>query len=56
MVEQMQNAREAVTSAVNHLSEREAAFNEKDLWKAAAQNAQGGTSTDKLTEAIVTPR
>ncbi len=50
--EQMQNAREAVTSAVNHLSEREAAFNEKDLWKAAAQNAQGGTSTDKITEAI----
>lgn len=50
--EQMQSARDAVQSAVNHLTEREMAFSEKDLWKEAARFSQGSTNTGRLYEAI----
>jgi len=50
--EQMQAAREAVQSAINHLSEREQAFTDRDLWKESAKLAQGQTDTDKIASAI----
>jgi conjugative relaxase-like TrwC/TraI family protein len=49
---QIDAARDAVQSSMNHLTEREMAFSEKDLWKHAAQFAQGGTDTDKISQAI----
>lgn len=50
--EQMQSARDAVQSAINHLTEREMAFSEKDLWKEAARFSQGSANTGRLQEAI----
>ncbi|MEQ1674698.1 MAG: MobF family relaxase [Candidatus Nitrotoga sp.] len=48
-----QSARAAVLSAVNHLTEREQAFRERDLWKESARFSQGGTNTDRLEEAML---
>lgn len=48
-----QSARDAVLSAINHLTEREQAFRERDLWKEAARFSQGSTNTDRLDEAML---
>jgi len=50
--QEMQSARDAVASAINHLTEREQAFSDRDLWKEAAKFAQGQTDTDKIASAI----
>jgi len=43
---------EAVEKAVRHLYERESAWNEKDLWKAAATFSEGRASYSQLEQAV----
>lgn len=42
----------AVQGALNHLTEREMAFSEQDLWKAACKFSQGAVQIDRLAAAI----
>ncbi|EGQ61142.1 conjugative relaxase domain protein [Acidithiobacillus sp. GGI-221] len=45
-------AREAVGKAMSHITEREAAFKESELYKEAARFSQGGASLEELDRAV----
>lgn len=47
-----QNAASAVQSALNHLTERELAFSDKDLWKTAMEFSQGRADLQKIAVAV----
>ncbi len=49
---QQQFARDALQAAVDHLTEREQAFSEKELWKQTARFSQGSAGTAGLYEAV----
>lgn len=49
-----QSASEAVQAGINHLTEREMAFSDINLWKAVAKFSQGGANFDRLYEAVTT--
>ena len=50
--EQINCARDAIHASVNHLSEREAAFNERDILKDALRFNQGIASTGQIQQAM----
>lgn len=50
--EQTEKAEEAVRHAIKHLSEREAVFERKDLYRAAMEFGTGKTSPERINQAI----